>query len=146
VSTTKLERAQKEAKIELGGNAFFKKHPDLAPLDANVDVLAGVILQRDLGPLDDLASWEKAYEIAGDRLASARIESVPVVTSEPEVWPYAFCRPVRNYRDVKSYPHLEFKALWNDKKGGVQSEKSRIFQSLVNAILDKENAKRGGSR
>jgi hypothetical protein len=140
--STKLELAQRAAKIELGANAFFKKHPELAPLDANVDILSSQILSKDLGPLDSIESWEKAFAIAGDRLCE-RPQPQPAPPPEPEVWPYAFCRPVRTLQDVKSYPHLEFKSLWGDKKGGVQSEKSRIFQSLVNAILDKENAKRG---
>jgi hypothetical protein len=143
--STKLELAQKAARIEMGANAFFKKHPELAPLDANVDILSSQILSKDLGPLDSIESWEKAFVIAGDRLCE-RPQARPTPPPEPEVWPYAFCRPVRTFQDVSQYPHLEFKSLWHDKKGGVQSEKSRIFQSLVNAIIDKENAKRGGSR
>ena len=90
---TKLELAQKGAKIEMGANAFFKKHPELAPLDANVDILSSQILAKDLGPLDSIDSWEKAFAIAGERLCE-RPQPRPEPPSEPEEWPHKVPIPV----------------------------------------------------
>ena len=139
--STRLEQAERQAQIDLGAALFFEAHRELYPAMANVQILSSQVLLKNL-PLDALDSWEQAYALVGHQLCE-RPQPRPEPPSEPDVWPYAFCRPVRTLQDVKSYPHLEFKSLWGDKKGGVQSEKSRIFQSLVNAILDKENAKRG---
>jgi hypothetical protein len=140
---TKLELAQKGAKIEMGANAFFKKHPELAPLDANVDILSSQILAKDLGPLDSIDSWEKAFAIAGERLCE-RPQPRPEPPSEPEEWPHKFMRPIRNRQDISNYPEREYRDLWFSKgKSGELSEKANIFRSIVNAVIDKENAKRG---
>jgi hypothetical protein len=139
--STKLELAQKGAKIEMGANAFFKKHPELAPLDANVDILSSQILAKDLGPLDSIDSWEKAFTIAGDRLCE-RPQPRPEPPPEPEVWPHKFMREVRTYDQLRAYPPEEYRALYFDKgKSGVLTEKAQIFRSIVQSILDRENSR-----
>jgi hypothetical protein len=140
--STKLELAQKAARIEMGANAFFKKHPELAPLDANVDILSSQILSKDLGPLDSIESWEKAFVIAGDRLCE-RPQARPTPPPEPEVWPHRFMRELRTLQQLKDFPHLEYKALYFDRgKNGTLSEKAQIFRAIVQAILDRENSRR----
>jgi hypothetical protein len=142
---TKLELAQKAARIEIGANAFFKKNPQIAPLDANVDILSSQILSKDLGPLDSIDSWEKAFAIAGDRLCE-RPQPRPEPIPEPEVWPHRFMRELRTLQQLKDFPHLEYKALYFDRsKNGTLSEKAKTFRTIVQNILDAENAKRGGS-
>ncbi|HXM02135.1 MAG TPA: hypothetical protein VN939_06005 [Chthoniobacterales bacterium] len=141
--STRLQQAKKQAQIDLGAALFFEKHRDLYPAEANVSVLAAQIMAKDLGPLDSVESWDKAYALVAHQLCE-RPQPRPEPSPEPEVWPHKFMREVRTYDDVKSYPQHEYKALWFDKgRGGALTEKAQIFRAIVQAILDKENSKRG---
>src|SRR5271156_4408395 len=126
---SKLEAAQKDAKISAGALLFFEAHPELWRAHANVNVLASAIQSRELGPLDSLDSWEKAYELMGSRLAVEPRQQEEEVPRE-EVWPYRFCRPIRSMQDVKHYPANEYKSLWADRNRstGELSEKAKIFR------------------
>ena len=141
---TKLEAAQKDAKISAGALLFFEVHPELWRAQANVNVLASAIQSRELGPLDSLESWEKAYELMGSQLAAEPRRQEEEAPRE-EVWPHRFMRPVRSMADIKAYPAQEYKALWHDRSrvNGELSEKAKIFRSIVEGVIAKENARRG---
>jgi hypothetical protein len=141
---SKLEAAQKDAKISAGALLFFEAHPELWRAHANVNVLASAIQSRELGPLDSLEAWEKAYTLVGHQLAAEprQQEEAP----REEIWPHRFMRPVRSMADIKAYPAQEYKALWHDRSrvNGELSEKAKIFRSIVQAVIDNENARREG--
>jgi hypothetical protein len=140
---TKLEAAQKDAKISAGALLFFEAHPELWRAHANVNVLASAIQSRELGQLDSLEAWEKAYALMSHQLATE--PSVQAEEPREEVWPHRFMRPVRTMADIKAYPPQEYKALWHDRSrvNGELSEKAKIFRSIVEGVIAKENARRG---
>jgi hypothetical protein len=143
---TRLEQAKKQAQIDLGAALFFEKHRDLYPAEANVSVLAAQIMAKELGPLDSVDSWDKAYSLVAHQLCE-KPEPRPEPPAQPEVWPHRFMRELRTFQQLKDFPHLEYKALFFDRaKNGDLSEKAQVFRSIVQAIIDKENLRRGGSR
>jgi hypothetical protein len=141
---SKLEAAQKNAKISAGALLFFEAHPELWRAHANVNVLASAIQSRELGPLDSLESWEKAYALVGHQLAAEPQQQ----QEEPreEAWPHRFMRPVQTMADIKAYPPQEYNPLWHDRSrvNGELSEKAKIFRGIVEGVIAKENARREG--
>jgi hypothetical protein len=140
--STRLEQAKRQAQIDLGAALFFEAHRELYPAMANVQILSSQVLLKNL-PLDSLDSWEQAYALVGHQLCE-RPQPKETPPPEPEEWPHKFMRPIRNRQDIANYPEREYRDLWFSKdKSGELTEKANIFRSLVNAIIDKENAKRG---
>jgi hypothetical protein len=140
---TKLEAAQKDAKISAGALLFFETHPELWRGHCNVNVLSSKVAELGL-PLDSLESWEKAHSLVGTQLAAEPRRQEEEAPRE-EVWPHRFMRPVRSMADIKAYPAQEYKALWHDRSrvNGELSEKAKIFRSIVEGVIAKENARRG---
>jgi hypothetical protein len=141
MSNERLIAVQKQEQIDVGALAFFRKHPELNPCDANVAILSSEILVKNL-PLEEVKSWEKAFGTVGTMLAP-RIKETPIPDPEPEKWPYAFPE-IHTPADIKILDGKLFKDFWNDKdKSGKPSKKSLEFRAVVQAILDKANATRG---
>jgi hypothetical protein len=137
----RLDEALKEQHLETGASFFFRKHKDIAPLDANVAILASEIQKQNL-PLDKIESWEKAFEVVGNSLAE-KVRVTPTPSEpEPQKWPYPWCPEIHSYADIQAIPQKMYRDLYFDKRAGELSKRAIQFRAIVQDILDKENARR----
>jgi hypothetical protein len=137
-----VKQAKRSAALALAGEKFFAARPDVYSCDANYNLISQKVLLLT-EPIEDQATWEKAFQAVKNQLAdrpAPRVEAQPETKEEP--WPYAWCRPVRTYADVTNYPGAEYRALWFDQNSGKPTEKQRIFRELCNNIIEKENERR----
>jgi hypothetical protein len=144
-TTKNVAAAQRQALLDFGASGFFETHRDVYYCEANLNILAQAIVLKDLGPYNNLGTWEKAYELVGKQLCKASPPQIEQPRGE-EPWPYAWCRPLRSYSDVQNYPAKEYRDLWHDSRAGKPTERQIIFRQLCNTIIDAENARRAKER
>jgi hypothetical protein len=144
-TTKNVAAAQRQALLDFGASGFFETHRDVYYCEANLNILAQAIVLKDLGPYNNLGTWEKAYELVGKQLCAAPAPQIEQPKAQ-EPWPYAWCRPIRTIQDINKYDPKEYRDLWHDSKAGKLTEKAVLFRGLCNAIIDAENARRAKER
>lgn len=150
MTSDNFAQAQRRAQLAYGSRNFFSEHSDLNNCTANISLVEAEIVLKNL-PTNDPESWNRAFEAVKSNLAPkvAEVKAPP----EPEKWPYPFIPEIHTYQDIQRMPSKVYRDLWFDKSPKLRTEdnpeglteRAVTFRAVVQAILDKTNARRSSS-
>jgi hypothetical protein len=136
----KLVAAHRQRSIDSGALLFTRAHRDFNDCEANILFMVEVIEKSDL-PLNELSSWEKAFEKVKSQLAP-RVKEAPPLAPRPEFWPYKFPE-FHTYKELmRKFPGKMYTDFYNDRRGGELTQTAIDFRRLAQEVIDAENQRR----